>query len=449
MKKTSKNLIGILSVIIIIVAALFIAFQSFNRYTPARPIDSGINPFINGENERNQIVVLNDIHLGADLSYAEINKNRSSLQKLLQQIRISPNIKELVIAGDLFDEWFVPATVDTYAGKDQRDFVLRIAATNKDVIDAFNNIIQDRKILVTYIPGNHDLTIIAKNIDLILPGINQARDRGQGLGTYSPADYPEIAIEHGHRYNFFCAPDPLSNQEVAPGTIMPPGYFLTRIIAERVIQNRPKSGDTLKVVTPNISGNASQKSLFIYWKLWEGAIKTFPIKNNFDEKIIVTNVDGFTKTYSVNDLLPYQETAGGKIDVNLFKGIQDTWNQRQTLNQVAVKIPVDEAIAKPASVEELDNQAKAQYFMNPKSDKRIVVFGHSHDAKIISSDNYKGQKSIYANSGTWIDHNQNMTTMTFVVITPQPSDSSSQTFVKLYNFEGDKVTKMAEDSLRY
>jgi hypothetical protein len=35
-----------------------------------------------------------------------------------------------------------------------------------------------------------------------------------GLGTYSPVGYPQIAIEHGHRYNFFCAPDPISNQDM-------------------------------------------------------------------------------------------------------------------------------------------------------------------------------------------------------------------------------------------
>ena len=39
--------------------------------------------------------------------------------------------------------------------------------------------------------------------------------------------------------------------------------------------------------------------------------------------------------------------------------------------------------------------------------------------------------------------------MNFVVITPQGSNVSSQTYVKIYNFEGEVVNKMAEDSLRY
>ncbi|MFH1089582.1 MAG: metallophosphoesterase [Candidatus Uhrbacteria bacterium] len=442
MKKTIKNSIRILSTIVMVIAVFFIAFVAYNKFKPT-------SPFTNGGNERNMIVVLSDLHLGADIAYAECNKNRSSLQKLLEQISVSPNIKELVIAGDLLDEWYVPATVDTYAGKDQRDFVQRIATTNKDVIETFNNIIQAGEILVTYVPGNHDLTITAENIDLILPGINQARDEEQGLGTYSPADYPEIAIEHGHRYNFFCAPDPISNQAVAPGTIMPPGYFFTRIAALHLLQKTQTPGDTMPIVTPNNSDDVSQSSLFSYWKLWAWAINYLPIKEKFDEEIIVTNVDGFTETYSVNDLLPYQKIAGGKIDVNLYKGIQDTWDQRQILNHVPVNIPVVQAIAKASSAEETDNQAAVQYFLNPDSDKRIVVFGHSHVAKISSSNNYNGQKSIYANSGTWIDHNPNLTTMNFIVITPQNTNPSSQTYVKLYNFEGEVATKMAEDALRY
>jgi len=230
---------------------------------------------------------------------------------------------------------------------------------------------------------------------------------------------------------------------------MPPGYFFTRIAALHVLQKYPQLGDTMRVVTPNIPGDESQNLLFAYWKLWEWAINYLPIKEKFDEKIIVTNVNGFTKTYAVNDLLPYQQTAGGQLDVNLFKGIQDTWNQRQIRNKVAVHIPVAQAITKASSAEETDNQATVQYFMNPDSDKRIVIFGHTHVANIRSSDNYKGQKSIYANSGTWIDRNPNLTTMNFIVITPQSAHASSQTYVQLYNFEGEVVTKMAEDSLRY
>ncbi|MDD4500885.1 MAG: metallophosphoesterase, partial [Bacteroidales bacterium] len=398
--------------------------------------------------ERDLIVVISDMHLGADLAYAECKDNLPALEEFLTQIRESSNVKELVIAGDLLDEWFVPAPINTYQGKDQSDFVKRIAETNKGVFNVLKRIIRERKILVTYVPGNHDLTITEENVDLILPGINQKRDPELGLGTYSPEGYPKIVIEHGHRYNFFCSPDPFSNQDIAPGTILPPGYFFTRIAALYVSQGHPTVEVVIPPVTPNTSGDESQNLLFSYFKLWEWTLNMFTIENNFNEDIIVTNIDKFNGTYSVNDLLPYQETPGGFIDVNLYNGIQENWVQRQEHNHVLVPIPAQQAIAGSALASETDNQAAVQYFLNPKSNVRIVVFGHSHVPTMISSFDHLNQKSIYVNSGTWIDDNPNRTTMNFVVITPQKGDCCSKTHVRLYNFENEVITLMAEDSVR-
>lgn len=435
-----RNKIGLLSTCMMI--ALLNVFSSCDKTDDPVP---GTDPFNNGTNERNLIVVISDMHLGADLAYAECKDNLPSLEKFLKQIKASANVKELVIAGDFLDEWFVPAPIDTYKGKDQADFVKRIAATNKGVIDAFQSLIDDKNILVTYVPGNHDLTVTEASVELILPGINQKRDPEQGLGTYSPVGYPQIAIEHGHRYNFFCAPDPFSNQDIAPGTISPPGYFFTRIGALHVAQGYPPAGDTLPVVTPNASGDQSQNLLYAYWKVWEWAAKYLRIENKFDEEIILTNFDGFTGTYAVNDLVPFQKTPGGFIDVNLYKGIQDTWNERQTHNRVPINIPVQEAITGSADAKNLDKQAKVQYFLNQDSDVRIVVFGHTHVPRIETSMNHKGQKSIYVNSGTWIDHNSldTITAMNFVVITPQKNETN----VRLYYFKNEVVTLMAEDAL--
>ena len=135
--------------------------------------------------------------------------------------------------------------------------------------------------------------------------------------------------------------------------------------------------------------------------------------------------------------------------MKLYSGIQDTWEQRQTLNTVAIHTPVMQAITNAGNGQALDDEAKKQYFLNPVSDKRIVIFGHSHQAKIITSQNASGEKSIYANDGTWIDHNPLGSGRTLVVITPQDTNPSSQTFVRLYNFENNVITEMAEDYLRY
>ena len=441
-----KTLLRITNVIFV----LFLLFTlTACNNNPINSSNTVIDPFSNGGIERNMIVIMSDMHLGADLSYAECKNNLGALEKLIKQIKVSPNVKELVIGGDLVDEWFVPATTNTYEGLGQADFVNRLAAANNGVFAALNSIIQEGLILVTYLPGNHDLAITAASIESVLPGINQARDAVLGLGTYSPVDHPKIAIEHGHRYNFFCAPDPYSNQTVAPGTILPPGYFFTRIAALSVKQGMPAPCDTTPVVTPNLSGGNSQDYLYRYWKMWYWTLNYFPITNKFDENLIVTNMNGFTGTFKVNDLVPFQSSPGGFINVNLYNGIQDNWDIRQTYCNVPVHSLTGLAIDSVNSNTWTDYQASLQYFMNPNSNKRLVVFGHTHVPKITAYQNYVNEKCIYANSGTWIDINPNLTTMQFVVITPQSVVATSQTLVKLYNFEHEVVTKMDENSLRF
>jgi UDP-2,3-diacylglucosamine pyrophosphatase LpxH len=442
-----KSLLRITNVIFVLL--FLFTHTAYNKSNPIGTSDTVINPFSNGGSERNMIVVMSDLHLGADLSYAECKNNLPALEKLIKQIKVSPNVKELVIAGDMIDEWFVPATTNTYEGLDQAAFVRRVAAANSGVFAALNSIIEEGLILVTYVPGNHDLAVTAASIESVLPGINQARDAVLGLGTYSPASQPKIAIEHGHRYNFFCAPDPYSNQNVAPGTILPPAYFFTRIAVLYVKQGHPAPGDTTPVVTPNLSGGNSQDLLYRYWKMWYWTANLFPITNKFDENIIVTNVNGFTGTYSVNDIIPFQSSPGGFINVNLYNGIQDNWEERQTHNNVPVHINTGLAIDSANSNTWTDYQAVLQYFMNQNSNKRLVVFGHTHVPKITEYQNYVNEKCIYANSGTWIDNNPKLTTMNFIVITPQSAETSSQTLVKLYNSMNEVVTKMDENSLRF
>ena len=280
---------------------------------------------------------------------------------------------------------------------------------------------------MTYVPGNHDLTVSDESVEAVLPGIHQARDV-RGLGTYTPEEHPEIAIEHGHRYNFFCSPDPLSNRAEAPGSILPPGYFFTRVATLSVVQGHPEPGYSLPEVTPNSLGEG-QDLVYLYWKDWKWLSGTMRIKEDMDDKIITTSIDGFTERYSLGDIIPYQSEPGGVIDMKLFKGIEKTWDERQTLNKVAVKIPTQRVIEGAALASELDSQAEYQYFQNPESNKRIVVFGHSHDPRLIQSKTAGGQDAVYVNTGTWIDKNK-MGTMTFAAIVPKREGK----FVGLYRY---------------
>lgn len=417
------------------------------------------NPFdrmsMSANKSRDKIVVISDIHLGADLYYSETVKHLSRLEEFLMDIRYSSTVKELVIAGDLFDEWYVPTGVDTYREGTQADFVKRIVSTNQVIFDVLNGILRDAKIKLVYVPGNHDLTITKENVDLALSGVIQARDTNKlGLGTYVPECFPEIAIEHCNRYDFFCSPSPYDNQDLAPGSILNPGYFFSRIAAESFLHQVPQEeGTKVPKVTLKNPSDPTQLSLYLYYKCWQSVLENVIwVKDKFSDKIIKTNINGYTDTYSINDILPYNNTDGS-IGVKMFKNsfTQNSWERRLKYNNVPVVTKIDDAIVGALQTSFLDEQSNVQYFQNPNSKTRIVVFGHTHIPMIRTFTNPQGQACVYANTGTWVDKklrdnavaDQDIQNMNFVVITPRKDDSNKM-YVGLYKLaEGDH--KMIEN----
>jgi UDP-2,3-diacylglucosamine pyrophosphatase LpxH len=394
------------------------------------------------KNTRSQIVIISDIHLGVDDAFAETKQNRPALVNFLVQIKNSPNVAELVIAGDLLDGWFVP--MDYVLPDSQSTFFDSVGANNQDVMDAINAIIAAGQIKVTYVPGNHDLLLTEADVERILPGINQKRGDVQGLGEYITGANSEIVFEHGHKYNIFCAPDQISNRDITKNnsSVLPPGYFFTRIATSSDIEGFPKSSNVFVDVTAD-KNNLSQYGYYIYNQSWKGLLSGLPVNEKFSDKAIKTNIDGYTQDYAINDLIPYQNSPGGLIDVNLYKGLQDNWDERQTLNGVKVKTSAVEAIEKANNFDFTDVQAKLQYF-DKDATKRIVVFGHTHGAIILPGTNLSGEKTIYANAGTWIDNAEGYPTMTFVVITlPQPGCAVE--IVNLYKYSlDDSITQWGQ-----
>jgi len=407
---------------------------------------------------RNKIVVISDLHLGADTTYSENVRHLPRLAQFLAEIRESQTVKELVIAGDMLDEWYVPSRNDTYNGKTQEEFIRKIASQNKVVIDALNGIIKDRKVKVSYTPGNHDLLVLEAYVTEILPGINQARDAGKlGLGTYHPDGYPQIAIEHGHRYDFFCSPDPYSNQDIASGSILPPGYFFTRI-AVNSVTNYPSTAEITPVrnVTLN-STDETQVNSYIYYNIWKSVLTSYiPVKDNFDEKIIVTNIGQFRDTLRINDIIPYN-AENGAIDMNLYRGVcsQQLWERRLAYNNVPVKTQVKNAIPGSLQTSFIDEQSNTQYFQNDTSKVRIVVFGHTHNPMIKSYTNTKSESCLYANSGTWIDKkikkgetvDQDIQNMDFLILMPQSADEHMLK-VERFKYERGKHISLESKSIK-
>jgi len=389
--------------------------------------------------KRTEIFVISDTHLGVDDAYAEIGENKQALLNFLTMIRNSSTTSELVIDGDFIDYWFLPAYYEMPATLSEFDNL--VVKNNQDIFDTINAIISDAQIKVTYVPGNHDQTFNAADVQRILPGINQARD-AEGLGTYITGENQEIAMEHGHRYNIFCAPDPLSNRNMVEGrtAIMPAGYFFTRLATTSVVEGFPATTNTFPQITLKTS-DETQKNYYLYYKVWVAMLSQLPISESFSQDIIKTNIDGYTKNISVNDLLPYQN-EDGTIKVKLYDGIVENWPQRQKINKVNVLINAADAIAGAPTTEGTDEQAQAQYF-DYDSSKKVVVFGHTHVAKIVKSTNLNGENVIYANTGTWIEKNHDNPSRTYLVITPASDGFDMK--VSLYQYSEDGTSTLLQE----
>ena len=362
---------------------------------------------------RTEIVVISDIHLGIDDSFGETNENKDELLAFLKGIRTSETAAELVIAGDLIDQWFLPMQYEMPGSLSE--FNDLVAINNQEIFDEINTIIMDRKIKVTYIPGNHDINFDESEVERLFPGINQPRDT-QGLGTYIVGSN-DIAIEHGHRYNIFVAPDRLSNRDIVSNdnSILPCGYFFTRIATSSSIQGKPKTDNVFTEITSR-TDDADQMAYYALFKVWENLMTTLPVAEGFDDKVIKSNIDGYLDTYAIRDLIPFQND-NGDISVTLYEGIVENWDERQAMNHVKVPVNAQEAIIGSASTAYNDSQAAIQYFdIDPTI--KLVVFGHTHEARIVKMTNINGDDVLYANSGTWVDHWYDFPIRTYLVIKP-------------------------------
>ncbi len=415
--------------------ATLLVFASCKTNSEDPKINSFDTMSVSNNSERDKIVIISDLHLGNDLSYSENVHHLQRLEQFLYEIRTSSTVKELVIGGDVLDEWYIPTRSDTYGGGTQADFVRKSVAANRGVFNTLNGIISDGKIKVTYVPGNHDMGFTPDSIEIALPGVNQARDENKfPVGTYHPEGYPEIAIEHGHRYDFFCSMTPNSIED-AQESILAPGYFFARIAANSFTDpTTPEEATKVHNVVLNDSLNAEQKSKHNYYSLWKYIMEeVIYVKDDFNEPIITTNIGGLTKTYAINDIIPMNSETDGSIQMKLYNNLftQASWDARQVYNNVRTLSEINTAMAGSLKTQFIDERSDAQYFQDPDSDVRIVVFGHTHIPMIKTYINQKGQQCIYANSGSWEDKksrdknsniDQDQENMDFVTIVPVKSD---------------------------
>ena len=369
---------------------------------------------------RNSIICISDIHMGdlraSALRYAWFGENAEALDSLLQMIIRSPRVRQLVILGDLFDGWVIPYPInplDPQAGiNSAEDYFRAIAASpiNSGVISSLKAIAAGGVTELIYIPGNHDMLLTQELLQEIIPGITWRGD-ARGLGHYTPL--PGMVLEHGHRYDFFNAPQPLAN----PGHLLPPGFFVSRLDAQGLMEKG--SGRSL----PKQSAGSAE-----FLTAWTAAITYLQVKYSLalapdSANILMGGMDGFTGPLSFNGIRDQYASA-----------IESQWPATQAQNNTPVSMPVLTAILDGSA--DLAAAADYEYMQagvpNPCS---IVVFGHTHNAMIRQFPTTNAPKSIYANTGAWVNSAiSNHPVRTFVELLPGAWTGSDLDVVSVYQY---------------
>ena len=411
---------------------------------------------------RTKKVFISDIHMGTAESimstigkspYGWLLKDRAALlSDFLTKLAKDDTLAELVIVGDLFDEWVVPYPGHPVPpiGSPYADQFAKIAAAdqNKPIICALQSLANSGMVSVSYVPGNHDMLIEREAVTRIISGKVNTVITGPGQGIYKSG---KIAAEHGSLYCMFNAPDTYDN----PGHSLPLGFFVARSQAEGTTTGHPVT---------------KRQYIGILFDVLSKAIHHEPIAQAVFESL-VDEIKAPQNIMEMNNIDRYPGSIATSDVSEKFKNLFKEWDEKMPDNVPATIAAIGEgAMLFPAAL--------LQYLVKGKPEN-IVVFGHTHewevrgfslslksieelleDFKQIRSDIEKGDYKaalkiiesladpgpdaesdfIYVNSGTWIDGDSGVAgdkppPATYVVI----DEAGEKTTAKVYQYTGSEL----------
>ena len=347
---------------------------------------------------RNKMVFISDLHLNVDAPYAWLVDHAPYLAAFLGEVNARDDVAELIILGDMLDDWVTPA------GYTPQTFSDILAANySNGLVPAFQAICQNPNIAVTYVTGNHDLlSFESQNKQIIssaFPGMNILSD-APGLGAYSKDNV--IWAEHGHRYTLFNAPDIWSREDGH----LPLGYFISRLSASKSDSSgtnytTPEVLNRFLKSSPEVNSRLRQSGYgqepgrpiddAAIFALYNAVVQWSGVKRW--EKFTMNDLDNFTPDPLVGQIAFIYDT--------IFSG----WPDRQNIvgNNEAVINEIGYLANTADLLFEMPDRIKDLYPFTP----RIVLFGHTHKAFFQYSSG--DVDTIYANTGTWVDSTPNMT----------------------------------------
>lgn len=365
------------------------------------------------------VVITSDWHLSDARSfdtncyYAWTDKNQSRILSHLNQLKADRDQWDvLVLNGDIFEFWRSP--VDRYMVADADGNVLNdveylglIRQQNAAIFEVLEQLHADGKEIV-YLPGNHDVTVSAKDIESAFPGLFTCSFDTEGTGIYEPfGTNTAVAIEHGNRYEYFNAPyqhGVFGSSNTESTSLLPPGYFTSKLGATATVY-----GQSLKSIVSSVRArqtdatgsddNDADNRTYLA-SLWN-AVRAGAGSPSYTVK---TRIDGVGTVEC--DSCKWSDYAVSQTNnPSLFKDswTVENWKKRCELNKVPVYLPLQTSLLSAAFSDTFDELAYTERLTNTALPTLICVWGHSH-VKVLTTrhDATKGDV-VYLNEGAWVD----------------------------------------------
>ncbi len=348
-----------------------------------------------------KLIFISDIHIGnnSPTNWFQSSVHPPFLGKVLEYVRDNTDtIEELIILGDLVDQWmYTPTQVppslagiktanpDIFGGEIKGKPVTGTLIETVDALDAAGG-------KTTYITGNHDMFITPEEVsNTISPKIRT----NNGHRVYTPeAGQKQIVCTHGHVYSLFNAQDYKSYPPNYKGLSL--AHFISRLGARWAEQDLKKEGKENSAQLPDTGDPEGWRfDAKAIYGLLESMLED---KDHISELIMNALSEATDK---VDD--SFKMMDGSKEMLNaveeLYKAIYSNYPDSTKTPDLTVPfgdLPSLFAITGTDMENEISHFAKELAEGYP-----LIVMGHTHVPVLHHNEFWFHKRALYANSGFW------------------------------------------------
>jgi len=406
-------------------------------------------------------IFVSDIHMGDDRSqyqspgsypYGWLSDSRRDLfESFVRTVCMGDPahpVHEVIIVGDLFDEWICPAEYDPtkppHGNPPGDEQFWNVCNHNHDAIEALKAIPGT----LSYVAGNHDMLVTQDTMTGktgIFPGMSYTPDP-DGHDVYKTDD--GIWAEHGHWYGIGNAPHPTSAGTPFAQTRLPMGYFLSRLSAQKALKEGTglDFGDIFEGWLAEFEDQKGKDYSDFRHQIMQardefvGKEETgvfTPLTSKVDRSVIGRLAGEFSAWIMENgfdDITHNSWCPRNGATMNWLENIGGTLPWRDVEERYK-SIFADWTTNHPGNVENWEAVICDFWSLLPAVDlimnrrppvAKIVIMGHTHKACVVQADTPEGQPPawVYINAGAWCE---DVTHCTYVE-TEYDTGSGKQTY---------------------